>query len=231
MALSIDYLYNFCKRLIRKNQAGGLTNTDFQLFFNDAQGSYQDDLLGRWQARNSGKTGMNTGLIEDETIMQKIAPFIIPTVLTITSGVAEKPDDFVYRLALRINDTDCYKINHNQKATVQQSVIDPPSVADDRYYFLEYGKTVDLKNGYYSFLPTTVTEADMDYIATPKDVVWGYTWDDDGRQIYNPGHSTQSMWDANSNREITKRMLTTLGITFKDADFLNFGKTVQLTGE
>lgn len=231
MALSIDYLYNFCKRLIRKNQAGGLTNTDFQLFFNDAQGSYQDDLLGRWQARNAGKTGQNTGLIEDETIIQKLSAFIKPLPLTITTGTTEKPSDFVYRLALRINGVDVFKINHNQIATVNASVIDPPSIAADKYYFVEYGKTLAIPNGSYFFLPNTVTIADLDYISTPENVVWGYTWDADGRQVYNSATSVQSAWDNNSNREITKRILTNLGVSFKDADFANFGKSVQLTGE
>lgn len=229
MALSIDYLFNFCKKLIRKNQAGGLTSTDFQLFFNDAQGSYQDDLLGRWQARNSGKTGANTGLIEDETIIQKLSPFIKPLPLSISTGVAQKPDDFIYRLALRINGKDVFKINHNQIATVNESVIDPPTA--NKPYFVEYGKSIANPNGYYLFLPDTVTSADLDYISTPVNVVWGYTWDDDGRQVYNAGTSVQSQWDNNSNREITKRMLTNLGVSFKDADFANFGKSVQLTGE
>jgi hypothetical protein len=30
--------------------------------------------------------------------------------------------------------------------------------------------------------------------------------------------------------EITKRMLKTLGVTFKDADFANFGQSVITTG-
>lgn len=224
MALSVDYLYSFCKGLIRKNQAGGLKSTDFDTQWNDAQGSYQDDLLGRWQARNTGKTGLNTGLIEDETILQKLAAFTIPYTLTITSGKANKPTDFVFRLAMRINGKDCYKIRHNQIATVNDSVIDTPSTTTNTYYFVEYER-------YYSFLPDTVTEADLDYIKTPDDIKWGYTYDSKDRQIYNSGLSVQPAWDNNSCREITKRMLTNLGVSFKDSDFLNFGKSVQMTGE
>lgn len=224
MTLSVDYLYNFVLRLMKKNQAGGLKSRDFDINWNDAQGSYQDDLLGRWQMRNSGKTGLNTGLIEDETVLQKLAPFTTPYALTITAGKSNKPDDFVYRLAIRINGEDVYKINHNQIATVNDSVIDPPSVTNDRYYFVEY-------LGYYYFLPNTVTAASLDYIATPVDVKWGYDYDSNNRQVYRSGLSVQPQWDSNSCREITKRMLTNLGVSFKDADFLNFGKSVQLTGE
>lgn len=231
MALSVDYTYNFILSLMKKNQAGGLKSNDFNVQWNDAQGSYQDDLLGRFQARNNGKTGLNTGLIEDETIMQKLSAFVVPYTLTITSGIAQKPSDFVYRLALRINGKDCYKINYNQIATVNDSVIDPPSIADNMYYFVEYGKSITNPTGYYSFLPNTVTAADLDYISTPVDVKWGFTYDSQDRQIYNSGLSVQPQWDNNSCREITKRMLTNLGVSFKDTDFANFGKSVQLTGE
>jgi hypothetical protein len=61
--------------------------------------------------------------------------------------------------------------------------------------------------------------------------VWGFTYDSNDRKIYNVGTSVQPLWDNNSCREITKRMLTNLGVSFKDQDFANFGKSVQLTGE
>lgn len=208
---------------MKKNMAGGLGNEDFQLFWNGESRSYMDDLLGRWQARSNGKAGLNTGLIQDETIMQKLSPFIEPATLTITNGLSDKPDDFVYRLAMRIDGYDCYKINHNQLATVNSSVIDPPSITTNTYYFLEY-------DNYYSFLPNTVTEAELDYIQTPENIVWGYTWDSQGRQIYNVGLSTQPQWDNNSCMEISKRMFRTLGVSFKDADFANFGQSVITTG-
>ena len=225
MSLSVDYIYQFALKLMKKNQAGSLPSVEFAFHWNDAQATYQDDMLGRFQARNNGKTGTNTGLIEDETILQKLSPFTKPYTLTIADGNADKPSDFVYRLAMRINGVDVYKINHNQIANVNASVIDPPSVSDNKYYFVEY-------QGYYSFLPRTgISAASLDYIQTPPNVVWGFTWDDDGRQVYNPGTSVQPLWDANSCREITKRMFTNLSVSFKDKDFENFGKSVQLTGE
>lgn len=230
MALSVDYLYQFTLKLIKKNQAGGLGNVDFQYKWNDEQRAYQSDLLGRWQARNNGKTGMNTGLIEDETIMQKLSPFITPVTLTIASGNSNKPDDFIYRLAMRINGKDVFKINHNQIATVNDSVIDAPSIATNTYYFVEYGKILSKPNGYYSFLPNTVTAANLDYIASPRNIVWGYTYDSNDRQVYNSGASVQPQWDDASCMEISKRMLKSIGLSFKDADFQNFGQSVITTG-
>jgi hypothetical protein len=225
VALSVNYLYDFCLKLIRKNQSSGLSSTEFSLHWNDAQGSYQDDLLGRFQLRSVGKTGTNTGLIEDETILQKLSVFTKQETLTITNGNANKPTDFVFRLAMRINGQDVYKITQSQIATVNNSVIDPPNISTDTYYFVEY-------EGYYYFLPHTgLTTAQLDYIKTPDNIVWGFTLDADGRQIYNAGTSVQPKWDNNSCREITKRMLANLGVSFKDKDFENFGIKVQTTGE
>jgi len=183
MALSVDYLYKFTLNLMKANQAGKLSSKEFCYHWNNASVSYQNDLLGPFQARNNGKTGANTGLIEDETIMQKLAPFTTPASINIVLGSVEKPSDFIYRLAFRINGIDCYKINHNQIHTVSSDTIDPPSTADGRFYFVEY-------YGYYSILPTGLpitgfNTSTLDYISVPKNIFWAYTYDSAGRQVYN----------------------------------------------
>lgn len=229
MVLSVDYNYQFILKLIKKNQAGGLGSKDFEYQWNGEQCAYQDDLLGRWQAQNNSKTGVNTGFIQNETIIQKLSAFIKPVNLTITAANADKPTDFVYRLGLRINGYDAYKINHNQIASVNNSVIDAPSTTTNTFYFVEY-------EDYYYFLPrilptVAITTAQLDYIMTPPDIKWGYTFDADGRQVYNPGTSIQPLWNANDCREICKRVLKSLGVSFKDSDFQNFGNSVIQTGD
>jgi hypothetical protein len=223
MALSVDYLYSFSLNLIRKNQSGSLASIEWARHWNDASNTYQDDLLGRFQARGNGKTGMNTGLVENETIETKLAPFTKTDTIVITAGNGPKPTDCIYLLALRINGDQVIHINKNQIAAVNDNVIDPPSVTDGAYYYTPY-------LNYYSFLPNTVTAATIDYIATPVDVVWGFTIVS-GRQVYNSGTSVQPQWDSNSCREITKRMLINLGVSFKDNDFSQFGAKVQMQGE
>lgn len=223
MALSVDYIYQFALNLIRKNQAGSLSSVEFARHWNDAQATYQDDLLGRFQSRSNGKGGINTGLIENRTIMQKLAPFIKNVDLVFGVGTATKPEDFIYELAIRVNGKEVKHINHNQKATVNDNVIDPPSVDDNNYYVVAY-------EDYYEFLPSTVTAAELDYVCAPTDVLWNFNLSG-GRQTYDPTGSVQPQWDNNSCREITKRMLTNLGVAFKSQDFLNFGRSAQLTGE
>lgn len=224
MALSVDYLYSFAKSLIRKNQSAGLIVTDFQYFWNDAQGSYQDDLLGRFQSRANTKEGSNTGLIEDETIIAKLTPFMQPVTIAAIGGQAIKPTDFVYTLAMRVGNFKVYQIDKDQIQSVLNSVIDPPSVANNTYYFTEY-------SNYYLIYPNTVASISLDYIQTPPDVIWAFTYDANNNQQYTSAGSVQPLWSNNSCREITKRMLKTIGVSFSSQDFENFGQSVLAAGE
>lgn len=224
MALSVNYIYEFALKLIRKNQSGSINGTEFSFFWNDEQNAYMSDLLGRFQNRNNGKTGANTGLIENDTILTKLTPFTKPTTLIISAGVADKPSDYIYGLSLIISDELVYKINHDQVPSVKGSVIDPPSITTGTYYCTEY-------ENYYSFLPTTVTTATLSYICNPTLVKWGYTYNAQGQQVYNAGTSVQPEWDDISCMEITKRVLKNMGISLKDNDFINFGNSAITTGD
>lgn len=224
MAWNINQVYKSLQFIIRKNQAGGISATDLFYAWNIEQRMYQSDLLGRFQAKNNGKGGVNTGLIENETILTKLAPFTINATVVIAAGLGPKPTNFMYLLALRINSAPVEYYEHDQRAFIEDSVIDPPSITDNKYYFTEYEDN-------YQFLPTSVTSASIDYIKEVTDVAWGYTLDGDGRQVYDSGTSVQPEWDGNTIIEISKRALTNLGVSFKDADFSNFGRIAQQTGD
>lgn len=226
---SVNDILNLTKFLMRKNQSGSISAKDLFYAWNSEQTAFFQDLVGRWQARSNGKSGQNTGLIENETILTKLTPFTTTSSLTITSGDADKPEDFVYRLALRVNSVDCLKINHNQIANVNSSVIDPPSITDNKFYFVEY-------EDYFYILPHTlptasITTAQLDYLTQPTDVVWGFTYDAQNRQVYNAGSSTQPQWMQNEIVEITKRTLSSFGVSYKDKDFEQFGRSAQITGD
>ena len=224
MALSTDYLYQFTLGLIRKNQSGGLKQTDFCYFWNAAQAGYQDDLVGRFQNRSNTKEGANTGLIEDETIIIKLTPFMLPVTINVVNGQATKPTDFIYTLAMRVGNFKVYQVDKDEIQDILNSVIDPPSIPQNRYYFTEY-------QNYYLLFPSTVTSISLDYIQTPPDIVWGFTFDVNGRQVYDAGTSVQPLWSNNSCREITQRMLKLIGVSFSSQDFEMFGQTVLAAGE
>jgi hypothetical protein len=223
MAWSTGQLFSFVEFLINKSQSLNLTPDNFFYAWNSEQRMYMSDLLGRFQARNTGKTGANTGLLENETILTKLAPFTTPVTLTVTAGNATKPSDFIYGLALRINDKEVYMIKKGQIQSVVNSVIDPPSITDNKYYGTEY-------LGYYQLFPSAVTSVALDYIADVRDVVYATIPDGNGRPVYDPGSSIQPQWDSLSLIEVTKRTLKSLGVHYTSQDFEQFGNSVINTG-
>lgn len=223
MALSVDNIYQLALTIIKKNQAGNLTSIQFAYLWNAEQNAYMSDLLGRFQRVSNGKSGINTGLIENQTILTKLAPFTTSATLTVTSGNGTLPTDFIYELGIRVNGAEVRPITHSQIAAVNSSVIDPPSITNNSYYKTMY-------ENYYMFLPSAVTSADLDYIRTPADVFWAFTYDGNNRQVYDAANSDQPEWDNLSCLEITKRMLKTLGVAFSSQDFEQYGASVQNTG-
>lgn len=222
--MDVNYIYQFSLRLMLKNQAGGLSPSDFGYHWNGAQSSYQSDLLGRFQRGANGKSGNNTGLIENETILTKLMPFISTVNITAVSGQAPKPDKFVYTLALRSNNYVVFSVTHDKIWSLYQDVIDPPSITDNTFYYTEY-------QAYYSLIPAATPTIDLDFVASPTDVKWGFNLDANNRAVYSVGDSVQPQWDDNSCREITERMMKTIGVSFHDKDFEQFGQSVLNAGE
>jgi hypothetical protein len=226
MAWSVDTIYGCLRFLLNKNQAGGISATDFFYAWNIEQYAYHEDLVGKWEARANGKGGINTGLIQNEVTMTKLLPFTIPVTLSIAAGQGIKPLDLIYTLALRINGVKVVQVDHDQLSDVMDDVIDPASIADNKYYYTEY-------LNYYSFLPIAVTNFSLDYVASCTDVVWGYSFDENGRQVYDPtpGISVQPKWGQNTIVDITKRALTNLGVHFTDQSLTEYGKSNIITGD
>lgn len=223
MAWNVNQVYQQLLKQLRKNQAGSVSSTDFFYAWNAEQLAYFQDLLGRFQNRTNGKSGVNTGLIENETIETKLAPFLKPATLTIIAGNSNKPNDFAYESAIRVNGFEVKKINHNQIATINDNLIDPPSIPLNLYYVIEYQSR-------YTFLPSSVTTAALDYYMFPLDVVWAYTLDGQNRQVYDSANSVQPMWLQTDIVEITSRTFKRLGVGFHDNQFTQYGDSVINTG-
>lgn len=224
MPWSVNNIYQYTLFLTNKNQAGGISATDLFNAWNAEQSQYHQDLVGRWQKQNNTKTGIMSGLIEDEVTISALSPFIIPlNAINITGGRGLKPADYIYGIALRINGSKVFSVSHDMIWAVNDDVIDPPSTIDNSYYYTEY-------LNYFSFLPATVTAFDLDYVAETRDVVWGFTLDANNREVYSAGASTQPQWNKNTVIEITKRTLKGFGLHFDSREFENFGESNIQTG-
>lgn len=226
---NVNRILGLFKFLLRQNQSGSISTTDFFNAWNVEQNSYHTDLVGPWEKMGNSKSGANTGLIMNETIMTQLSPFTIAGSVAISSGSATKPDDFIFGLArrLELNGAEFLvtKINHGQKWYVNNDVIDPPSVTDGTYYIIEY-------ENYYEVLPTSATgNLQLDYIAQPENISWGFTYDSQNRKVYNAGLSIQPKWSDPTIITITKRALSNFGVSYKDKDFTNFAKANIATGD
>lgn len=223
MAWTVDNIYQYTKFLTNKNQAGSISATDLFNAWNAEQSQYHQDLVGRWQKQNNTKTGITSGLVQDEVTISALSPFIIPATIAIAGGQGFKPADYIYAVALRINGAKVFYVNHDTIWSVNDDVIDPPSIPEDAYYYTEY-------LNYFSFLPSAVTSFDLDYVAETTDIVWGFTLDADRRQVYDPAASVQPKWNKNTVIEITKRTLKGFGLHFDSRAFEAFGESNIQTG-
>lgn len=224
MPWSVNDIYNYTKFLTNKNQAGGISSTDLFSAWNGEQAMLHQDLVGRWQKQNNTKTGIMSGLVEDEITISALSPFIIPITVVVAGGLGFKPVDYIYGVALRINGAKVFSVSHDMIWAVNDDVIDPPSIPEDSYYYTEY-------LSYFSFLPITVTAFELDYVAETTDIVWGFTLDVNNRQVYNPATSVQSKWNKNTTIEITRRTLKSFGLHFDSREFENFGASNIQTGD
>lgn len=224
MPWSVDNIYQYTRFLTNKNQAGGISATDLFNAWNGEQAMQHQDLVGRWQKQSNTKTGIMSGLIEDEVTISMLSPFIVPVTIAVAGGLGFKPTDYIYGIALRINGAKVFSVSHDTVWAVIDDVIDPPSIPDDSYYYTEY-------LSYFSFLPATVTTFDLDYVAETTDIVWGFTLDGNNRQVYNPATSVQPKWNKNTTIEITRRALKSFGLHFDSREFENFGQSNIQTGD
>lgn len=223
MAWSVNDIFNFTKWLIRENQAASISAGDFFYAWNGEQSAYFKDMLGRFQPAANNKTRLDTGLIENQTILTALAPFTKTVTIPVVAGEGDWPSDFAYELALEINGDEVIPITHGQKSSVNKSVIDPPSVSDGKYYRMyTEGKNI--------FLPSTVTSADLSYIAQPRDIVWGFDLDGSNRQVYNAIASVQPLWLQDDIIEITKRTMKPYGISVRDSAVAQFGQSIITQG-
>lgn len=223
---SVDDIYQFSNQLINKAQMQTYEPDALFYIWNSEQRAYYLDLLGRWQRNSNGKNGANTGLIENNVILEKLSSFMVKYYPTLAvDGIFPDPDNIIQFLAVRVNGFQCKEIRHDQIAFINNSVIDGPSVADNRYYYVRAGRIITI-------YPTTVSSGvEEDVLIDCVDIKWAFIDDPvTGLPVYDPGNSVQPQWNNFDIQEITARTMKKLGVHFSDRDFQNYGASVINTG-
>jgi hypothetical protein len=221
--MTVDQCYSILKFIVRKNQLGSLSPTDFQLAFNTAQRNYYDLLVGRIEQYRYDKPTPRIGLSMTDNVVSRLMPFELSSSATITSGLVTKPTGFNKLLAMYTpNNYRVYRIEENRFAERMQDSIDP--IDEANAFYIEQSTN-------WRVYPATLTTVTLKYLTVPTDVVWNYTLDGSGRPVYNPTGSVDPVWNNNDIDEIVARAAKIVGVSFKEGSLIQFGEQIIAKGE
>jgi hypothetical protein len=221
--MTVDQVYKILKFIVRKNQLGSLPPAEFEYAFNTAQRNYYDLLVGRIEQYRYGSPIPRIGLSMTDNLVTRLMPFQKTATLTVSGGLATKPNDFNKLLAMYTpNNYRVYRIEEDRFAERIQDSIDPVDEANAFY--------VEQKTNWRIY-PTTLNNLTLKYLYVPINVVWGYTLDGQGRPVYNPATSVQPEWLENDYDEIIARAAKIIGVSLKDQLDIQYGNSVIQTGE
>lgn len=222
--MTVDEVYRLCQYVVNKSQNGYFSPDEFNLVINQAQVMYQDFLLGEVQSYQSGRPIPRVQFGMNETVRQKLTPFIdTPVALTIdVTGFSPYPINYQEIDAVYTSTMDMVRyVQQDALYSYLNSVIDP--VATNPIYLIR-------KAG-LQFYPTTITGVTLSYIQTPPDIVWASTPDVNGRLVYNPGASTDPIWYDVDMMDIITRALRMIGVNLEDGSVIQYATEIKNAGQ
>lgn len=220
---TVDYCYSTLRFIVRKNQLGSLSPSDFQYAFNTAQRNYYDFLVGRIEQYRYDSPKPRIGLSMTDNVVSRLMPFETSATLTVSAGLATKPTAHNKTLAIYTsNNYRVYRIEEDRFAERYQDSIDPINEANA--FYVEQSTN-------FRIYPTTLNNLTIKYLKVPTDVLWNYTLDGSGRPVYNPTGSVQPLWNDNDIDEIIARAAKIVGVSLKEPVLTQFGEQVMAKGE
>lgn len=222
--MNINDIYELCKYILNKDQNGYLSPDEFNRIMNQGQLSYMSWLLGTFQTYVPGRPIARVELGQNAVVRDRLAPSIYNYNLTVDStGFSPYPGDFLQPDAMwtiygyqrvRWVDQDRWYAFYN-------SVIDP--VATNPIYRLE-----DVG---FRFAAENIGNAKLSYVRNPPAIIWGYTINGDGLEVYNPASSADPIWDNLSIWEIVARALSMTGVNLQAPQVAQYAAEIKNVGQ
>lgn len=209
----------------KNSQQGYLSPADFNLINTQAQQSYVEFLLGRYQDYRATRPIPVVQFGQNERIRTSIAPLIYEEILPINpvSGISPFPYGFLQVDAMwtsvnyyNIRFTGQDRLNSNFR-----SVIDP--IEENPVYLIRHEG--------FQFFPPDTGSARMSFVKNPPSITWGYTLDANGRAVYDPLTSTQPVWADPDILEIIVRALAIIGVNLQMATVLQYSQEIKNAGQ
>ena len=115
---------------------------------------------------------------------------------------------------------------YSQRNEVTQLFLSPLTLPTENFPIYLY------ESGQIFVFPNTITTANdinISYLATPANVVWGYTTGGLGEYIYAAGASTDFQLDVTEQTEIILRILAYAGVIIQDPSIVQMASQAVAT--
>jgi hypothetical protein len=208
--VDVNTVFNIWKLALAKNQQEGYgTRENFFLTINQGQRDYLDYLMGEYQKYQVRRPIAIVQFGQNERIRQSLAPLIYGALLNVnpSTGIAPFPSDYEYvdNMWGQYGYYNIKFIQQNRLDPIIHSVIDP--IAQNPVFLIQH-------EGFH-FFPQTIGLTTLSYIRTPPSIVWGFTLDSNGREVYDPSTSQDPIWADTDIITVIVRALKIMGISLQ----------------
>ena len=234
MAVNVDIVYKTVLLILNQQQRGYMTPDEFNKTATQVQltifEGYASDLNQQYRLPdNDTEYGDRVKNIEQQ--LQFFQKYINNAS---TPGAITGTNPFTIDLTVV---TDLYRLGsvmyqgvqlgqYSQRNEVTQLFLSPLTQPTENFPIYLY------ESGQIFVFPNTITTANdinISYLATPANVVWGYTTGGLGEYIYAAGASTDFQLDVTEQTEIILRILAYAGVIIQDPSIVQMASQAVAT--
>lgn len=223
--MDINDVYLTCQYAINKFQGGGLSPEEFNRNINIGQRSYIAFLLGNFQTYTPGRPIAKVELGQNSVVRERLTPSIYQYNLNVDpSGFCPFPGDYLQTDAMwsiygyqRIRFTD-----QERWYSTYNSDIDP--IATNPIYMLK-----DILG--FQFGPEDIGQAKLSYVRNPPNMIWAFTLDGNGREVYDAANSAQPIWGELQILEVIVRALRLVGVNLQADQVSQYSNEIKNFGQ
>lgn len=232
MATSVNDIYVSVQKQVQKELSTGyLDPAQFNSFANQAVVELFNKYASEFQ---------NTSRVTD-----KILPFIISSVQPVDSiGKMIYPADYVNKVAIRAFDPDALdaatlvcdadpdlQVNYNSLPQIKVKIIDNDKLGDRlSSSILKPDKYHPIVTFYYTFLkvnPITIGSIVFDYLKQPAEVVWAYTTDTYGLEVYDAANSVDFEFNWLMRNELIVKICSYFGVSVRESELVQASQLME----
>lgn len=221
--MTAEELYNIIFFIIDKNSGqGDVTVEEFNNIVNRAQYQYQNYLVGEIQQYQYGRPFSRIDYSHNQKIRQRLTHSIYNYNLTIASGLAPFPGDYLLADSLRTTTDQAIRFaSQDRLANYLADEIDP--VATNPCFVIA-------SNG-FTFYPNTLTAARLTYVRKAPAIRYAVTYDGNDRPIYDPTNSVNPIWSDLDCYEIVIRSLAMMGVPLQLTQVQAYANNIKVNGQ